>query len=209
MLSVSLHNGWDDVGLGLYIPPTDFTCLAVPANFICYPSRTGVRDAYKELQKTVKTIAAQMAASGRIAIPGDLTTMKIDGDIGMISSIGVQMIGAAFTAVAIPPADVAYTLESAISAEETVRRIAARAIEIDAWFKFVAGNYPDALNPQPAVVKEIEEKIIEKIVYLRPVRKFTPVGALVLAAGIVTVMGLTASAIVAARRNTSTPRRDY
>lgn len=191
--------GYD--GLGLYIPSTDFYCVAIgTANYICKPKKDAVKAAFKELQKTVKTIAARMTAAGRITVPRDMTTLVVDGDIGKITSLGVQVIGAAFSAVTTPPAEVAYALEGGISGEETVKRISARAVEIDNWFKYVAANFPEAIKPQPEVVKEIQERIIEKIVYREPIRRFRPIGAIVIGTGLLAIMGLTAASIVAGQR---------
>jgi hypothetical protein len=193
--------GLGSSGLGDGVEGTDFWCTSPGGgNYVCLPKkgRTEVDDSYKDLQTTVREITKQMAASGRLAVPGDLTVMSIDGDIGKITTVGVQFVGAAFMAVAAPPEPVAYALATGISAKESVKRIATHAEAINDWFLQIARDFPEAIAPEPEVVEKIVERV--KVVEQKFSRRFRPIGAVVLAAGFLGMLGIAAAAIHQSRK---------
>ncbi len=123
-------------------------------NYVCRGLKPNVTTAFRALQQTVKTIAAKMAAAGKLNVPPDLVLLAVDGDIGKITSIGVQFIGNAFAAVKPPPPDVAHAIASGISATEAVERIAAAAVEINAYFLDVLANFPEAVTKERVLMVE-------------------------------------------------------
>jgi hypothetical protein len=200
MLTIEGMDIFSGNGLGVYQTPTDFVCGPVAGNYVCHPRTDYTRAVYESLQRTIKVIAAQMTAAGSIRVPRDMTTLDVDGAIGRITTLGVQVIATAFSAAVQPSPEVAATIERDISGEEAVKRVAMYANEINNWFVTVSASFPEAIKPKPEVVKEIQKEIVEKVIYRDIVTEFRPIGAIVIGAGLVTIMGLTAAAIVAARR---------
>jgi hypothetical protein len=162
--------------LGLMTKGTDFYCSKVGGgNYACQGRTAQTTAAFKQLQNVVKTIAAKMAAAGKLAVPPDLVVLSVDGDIGKISSIGVQFVGAAFKPYKAPPPDVAHALASGLTAQEAVTRIAAAAREIAAYFTDVLTNFPAAISaPTP------------------PKPKAFPWGMVLAGAGVLAIFGVAA-----------------
>lgn len=198
MLTMTIQ-GAPQTGLGIFSADA-FTCRQVAGNYICRPRTQPARTAYETLQRTIKAIAAQLTAGGAIEVPRDMTTLDVDGVIGKITTLGVQVIATAFAAQFEPPPEVATVNERGISGAEAVQRVARYAVEINEWFIFVSTNYPDVTKPKPEVVKQIQKQIVETVIYRDVVKQFRPVGAIVIGTGLLTIMGLTAAAIVVNRR---------
>lgn len=135
--------------LGAYAKSTDFHCATTGGgNYVCWARvpNSAVTSSYKQLQQTIRTIAAKMAKSGRLNVPADLTLIAVDGAIGKITSIGVQFIAAAFSRFKPMPPAVAEALSSNKSAQQIVEGIAKNAREINAYFTDVLTNFPAAVS---------------------------------------------------------------
>jgi len=171
----------------------DFHCRAIgKANYACKPRTGAVKDAFVTLQRTVKTIAAKMTQGGKIVVPPDIATLKVDGDIGKITALGVQIIGEAFRRVVDIPASIQFALAGGVSGEESVRRIATQAAAINTWFNYVAANFPKAIVPD------------EKIVFRTEHASISPIGVVVVGAAVVGMIGFVIAAIVT--QHTDGPR---
>lgn len=129
----------------MYAKSADFFCMPTGGgNYVCRGRSPVVTNSYRQLQQTVKDIAAKMAASGRLSVPADLTVIAVDGVIGKITSIGVQFIATAFDRFKPMPAAIAEALAPGKTAQQIVEGISTYAREINAYFVDVATNVPEA-----------------------------------------------------------------
>jgi hypothetical protein len=191
-----------DCGLGKFMQDEDFACYRDGSIYACKakgPNWEATLDAFKGLQATVRTISSQMSAAGVLKVPSQLAALIVDGHIGNATAIGVQFIGAAFMA-AVKPDDpeVAFALTPSGDAQADIEKIATYAGDIAAYFNYVLTNHPEALSPPPEVVKEIVE--VEKVIEKQFATRFRPIGAIVIAAGLLAALGITAASVYFMRR---------
>jgi hypothetical protein len=145
--------------------------------WICVPQTQNALATVKDLQTMIRVISAQMAQSGRLDVPPDLTTLAVDGRIGPTTALGAQFITAAFAASVPPPPEVGAILERGISAEEAVGRVASAADALDAYFSNTLANFPSAVANQPTMVVQA------------PVRRVPTAQAAVAGVGSVALIG--------------------
>lgn len=170
-----------------YLTDSDFYCFAKGSIYACRGRNKDIKYIFETLQSVVKQVMVVLAQNGKLAVPANPSAIIVDGDIGNTTATATQIVAASFVnnaeirnaltqrGTSIPP-EINSILDSSLSVQELVQRVAAGATEIAGFFKYVSENFPE-ISRAPVVI-EVPE----------PPKRLTPIGVIVI--GVVAVIGV-------------------
>jgi len=135
-----------------YVERRDFTCQTLNRVFVCAPRSRAVLDGYMRLQTVLRSAAAAMVAAGYARVPADLAALRPDGRVGPTTALGAQFIAATFAGTVAPPPEVAAILETGLSDQDVIRRVAAAADVLASYFEATLRDHPEVVRNDPIVI---------------------------------------------------------